>query len=236
MERRVTSPQFKAGLRDLQGVIRMDLENRMLRLQRDLDIANNERDAAEYPIFKKNMLKLAAAVSEAKSKGQWRKEHFNLFEVLGYPNSRLEQIHSNVLAWLFNPCEAHGCGVRFLKEFMERFFQRQVLGEDGITVQREHQENGNRPDIIVRGPNWNLVVENKIDSAEGEKQSIRYVDHWRSSRNTSFAWITPTGWAPEALEFVPISYRHIHQVLHDLKVKADAGFLLMHFRDHIMNL
>jgi len=62
--------------------------------------------------------RLLQSVQEAKAAGQWRNTRFNVFEVLGRP--RLEQAHSNFLAWLLDPGEAHGLGDKFLRQFMAK--------------------------------------------------------------------------------------------------------------------
>jgi hypothetical protein len=59
---------------------------------------------------------LLQEISERVEAGRWHISGWNIFDVLG--QVRREDAHSDVLAWLFTPWEAHGLGDRFLREFV----------------------------------------------------------------------------------------------------------------------
>ena len=55
----------------------------------------------------------------------------NSFEVLGITNAEIR--HSNFLAWLLDPNGNHGMGDKFLREFVSKLGQREVVPEN-VTV------------------------------------------------------------------------------------------------------
>ena len=55
----------------------------------------------------------------------------NIFEVLGITNAEIR--HSNFLAWLLDPNGNHGMGDKFLREFVSKLGQREVVPEN-VTV------------------------------------------------------------------------------------------------------
>ena len=90
-----------------------------------------------------------------------------------------ELFHSDMLAWLLNPCGSHGLGNRFLQEFLRLFHGRPpILAADrpATTVAREvHLDNAGesgRLDIRIEnsGANYVCAVENKVWAREGENQ------------------------------------------------------------------
>jgi hypothetical protein len=182
---------------------------------------------------------LISTVKQIQERGLWRKTYFNLFETLGY--QRLEDTHSNILAWLLNPEESHGLGDAFLRAFVDKVFNITNLPIIfPVKVFREKQEGNNRPDVIVEGNNWWLVIENKIDSDEQEDQIKRYANRWKRRgklrENVLLAFLSPSGWKPESNDFIPVSYRTIRELLENksMSFKGDSNFLCRHFIDHII--
>ncbi len=179
---------------------------------------------------------LISTAKQMQERGLWRKTYFNLFETLGY--QRLEDTHSNILAWLLNPEEAHGLGDAFLRAFLERVFNIKNLPANfPVKVFREKQKGKNRYDIVIEGENWWLIIENKIDSNELKDQTKRYADDWKRrgklGKNVFLAYLSPTGKQPESRCFTPISYRTIRELLESMHFQDDSNFLNRHFIDHI---
>jgi hypothetical protein len=180
--------------------------------------------------------RLISTVELMQKRGLWRKTYFNLFEVFGY--QRLEDAHSNILAWLLNPKEAHSLGVAFLRGFVDKVFNIKDLPANfSVKVFREKQEGKNRPDIVVEDNNWWLVIENKIDSNEQEDQTKRYADKWKRKgkigENVLLAYVHPTGQQPESHDFIPVSYRTIREFLETMNFQGDSNVLIRHFTNHI---
>lgn len=108
-------------------------------------------------------------------------------------SGRLEIAHTRTLAWLLNPQREHGFRATLLAAVLRRKFGVEY-GTD-LTVTRathEHPIAGTgtdgRLDIMMEGESaasaprgWLLVIEAKVDAAEGEDQLQRY-DAWIRSR------------------------------------------------------
>lgn len=88
----------------------------------------------------------------------------NIFEVLGITNAEIR--HSNFLAWLLDPNGNHGMGDKFLREFVSKLGQREVVPENVTVciVRREWQHI----DLLVlcQKEKYLLCVENKVFSGE----------------------------------------------------------------------
>ncbi|MDD5616467.1 MAG: PD-(D/E)XK nuclease family protein [Candidatus Methanoperedens sp.] len=186
--------------------------------------------------FMKGFLRLISTVKQAQEKGLWQKTYFNLFNTFGY--LRLEAVHSNVLAYLLNPEETHGLGDNFLRSFVYRVFNIKNLPiNSSAKVFREKYEGGYPMDIVVKGNNWWLVIENKIDSDEQEDQTKRYSEIWKRrvkrGENVLLAFLSPPGWQPESSDFIPVSYKTIRELLECLQFQGDSEVLVRHFTDHI---
>lgn len=196
-------------------------------LEQEKDQINDE--------FKEEFNTLISKVKETKKKGQWQKNYFNLFTTLGY--QRLEEVHSNILAWLLNQEEAHSLGDAFLRAFVKRVFNKDLPLYLDFKVNRESQEGEDRPDIVVEGNNWWLIIENKIYSTEQENQTLRYAERWgvkgNIGDNVLLAFISPSGWSPKSPDFKPVSYRTIRELLENMHFQEDSNFLICHFIDHI---
>jgi hypothetical protein len=199
--------------------------------------ANNKREESKRnEEFRVAFTGLISTVKQAQKNGVWRKTYFNLFETFGY--HRLEEAHSNILAWLLNPEESHGIGDIFLRDFIKTVFNPKELPVyHPVNIMREKQEGSDRPDIIVQGKNWWLVIENKIDSREQEDQTKRYADKYKCRgklrENIFLAFLSPSGWQPESCDFTPVSYRTIRQLLENMQFQGDSNILIRHFVDHI---
>ena len=115
-------------------------------------------------------------------------EEINLMSILRVAHRELQ--HSNLLAWLFDPKEAHKLGDFFIKEFIKLYYkenQYQDLGNteaklsvfdfvnlnfDDIKIKREHKNI----DILILSESNELciVIENKIYAKEGRDQLTKY--------------------------------------------------------------
>lgn len=198
-------------------------------------VINKREESKRNEEFRVAFTGLISTVKQAQKNGVWRKTYFNLFEIFGY--HRLEEAHSNILAWLLNPEESHGIGDIFLRTFVKRVFNIPLPVDFPVNIMREKQEGSDRPDIIVHGKNWWLVIENKIDSSEQENQTKRYADKYKCrgklGENIFLAFLSPSGWQPESCDFTSVSYRTIRQLLENIQFQGDSNILIRHFVDHI---
>ena len=123
-------------------------------------------------------------VSDRVRNGTWHQTCWNIFDILG--RVRLEDAHSDALACLFRPWEAHGLGTQLLQDFVKvatteslpntrvnEVETRKTIGRDGWKI-----------DIEVQGDGWIVAIENKIDHSEGPEQTERYASHYRRLRDS----------------------------------------------------
>ena len=222
----------------------LNLENfrkGLFTLRDSLATINERESAQDVEELKEGFLCLFSAINNAKEKGLWRKTHLNLFEVFGI--NRLESVHSNILAWLLNPEEAHGFGEKFLRDFINKvFIDNKLPSKLFVKVTTEKKDGENILDIVVEGKNWWLVIENKVDSGEQENQTIRYAEKYKQKgklgEKVFLVLLSPEGVPPVSSYFTPVSYRIIRELLETLlktlHFESDSDILIRHFIDHII--
>jgi hypothetical protein len=212
-----------------------NLRSGLLRLRDGFVFIRDREEKKRIEEFTKTFNELILKIKKAQKRGLWRKTHFNLFAILGY--QRLEEAHSNILAWLLNPEDSHGLGDKFLSAFFRSVFAKEPISYSSITVIRENQEGKDRPDVVVKGDNWWLVIENKIDGIEGKGQTTKYAKRWGRNgeigENVFLVFLTPSGTLPACKHFKPVSYRVIREVLENICSESDTNFLIKHFAEHI---
>jgi hypothetical protein len=127
---------------------------------------------------------------------------FNVFSALGV--TRKEVVQSKFLAYLLDPNEHHCQAALFLNALLT---QIGILGINSINTEQikrvrvstEHSagENLGRMDIVLFcQPNWLIVIENKVDAGEADKQLTRYAE-WLNKQQgyelKKLIFLTPTG-------------------------------------------
>lgn len=177
---------------------------------------------------------------------------FNLFEALGTINAEIR--HSNFLAWLLNPNGSHGLGDVVVKRFLQRALMH--LGDErpltpvdldlmdlsDMEVRREWADI----DVLLISPENKLVVviENKIDAAEGKGQLEKYKariardfpalgtgEQWRQL----LLFLTIDGDLPSDAAYIPISYLQIVELLdavvrnREAAIASDVKMTVRHY-------
>src|SRR6266566_3682859 len=175
------------------------------RLRQALHEKAEERSIAE---FQGDLDRMALLIARLQKAHKWGPTYFNLFEVI--ERTRCEQTHSNVLAWLLRPEEAHGLGSAFLRAFMKTVFGVALNGTTGVEVTRECPiENGQCDVVITLSGQWILVIENKVWSSEGD-QTIKYAQYWRTQwKRPYLVYLTRDGTQPKSKHFKPVSYQTV---------------------------
>lgn len=130
---------------------------------------------------------------------------FNLFRILRLDHS--EAAHSLFLGELLNPRGSHGQGTLFARSFLNIFKRswhqssanvaEANTGLHEISVQNEATIFQGRCDLLVRTSHLLVLIENKIDALEGDRQLSRYrrwLDSQQSERReTVLVFLTPDG-------------------------------------------
>ncbi len=175
---------------------------------------------------------------------------FNLFDALG--SVRTEIRHSNCLAFLLDPAEAHGQGPLFARALLMDLLKKappelrplspiHVDGSDlgGIEVRREWQH----VDLLIAcdAPPFVVAIENKVDSSEHSDQLERYtsvVNAQYPERRALYVFLTVDGDVPSHGSWVSYTYADVHRVFSRVRTThANAiGDDVLVFLDHYLNL
>jgi len=183
---------------------------------------NTEKKQLEYFILDKNIEKLEDKLSE-----------FNIFDAIGGIRSELR--HSNILAFLLNPAEAHGLGDYFLKKVLKTILSNSddvsdislieidINDFNGVEVYREK----NNIDILLVSTHNNLVVviENKVDSAESKGQLLKYSDRVKKDYekfNKLYVFLTPDGIEATERNWITFSYFDVSNILKSTLMKFES--------------
>jgi hypothetical protein len=192
-----------------------------------------QREAGEAASFQQGIRNLSSEVQSLRRAGRLHRTHFNPFEVI--ERKRCEQTHSNILAWLLNPDEAHGLGDTFLRSFVTRVFSAELGTTEGALVVREGRFNNGQCDIVVKNDDWVVVIENKLYAPEWNDQTVRYAQHWRTApgRRIFFAFLTRDGSRARSNRFKPVTYATVRDLLATLKPSPDSAPFIEQFIDHL---
>ena len=147
---------------------------------------------------------------------------FNLFDAIGVANQELR--HSDFLAFLLRPNEAHGLGDAFLKWFLQTALSQSpapllpaaTLANWDLSDARVVRE-WQKVDLFITSPQNHLavVVENKIFTGEHSDQLTRYMEtakahgHGGPGKILLGAFLTPHGGKASHADYLPIGYEAV---------------------------
>jgi len=137
-----------------------------------------------------------------------------------------------------DPAEAHGLKDSFLKAFFERAFGKAPPGtlECHVTPKKRIGESG-EVDIEVAGPQWRLIVENKIDCEEDqgqtEKYALYYKSHYTLKKNLFLVFLSRLGQRAQSPDFTPMSYRDLRCVIESVRPAPEVEPFVRQFVQHI---
>lgn len=135
------------------------------------------------------MASAGAALDEMRDLERLRPPTFNIFFALGHAYREVST-HSAMLAHLLDPAKGHAQGTLFLRKFLD-IIQREAEHQ-GIPIRIPRLEDGSRwqcrnevglprglgrADILLRGPDLLLVIENKVHASDLEGQLSRYWEY-----------------------------------------------------------
>lgn len=163
-----------------------------------------------------------------RANGRWRRGHADLFGVLNI--SRAEIRHSAMIAWLLDPIARHGLGSGFIDNVLRHTFSDESFDRvDSAVPKCEYAINGGRVDIVVFAKTFTLVIENKIDSPEGDDQCDSYHAAFKNHPNSYFILLKPgddppTSASGEALQaFRVLQYADVRTLLADALKRAQPA-------------
>jgi len=140
----------------------------------------------------------------------------NIFEILGM--EKRETAYSNFLSWLLTQKVDSSKNNTFLRCLLSLLDEDLSLSNSSIDVDREDGKNDCVADIVVKGEDFLIVIENKVTASEGTKQTKKLYENWGGSeKNEIFVYLTPEyRERPECDKFEHITYSQIRDILKDL--------------------
>lgn len=120
-------------------------------------------------------------IIERSFRARAQKEGFNIFSVLRNEYDEVN-LHTAFLFELLNPAGSHGMGSSFLEHFF-RFNGVPTPGQETrVIVKKEKRSDFGQIDIRIESWPHILIIENKINAGDGEKQLERYFDDAKNRR------------------------------------------------------
>ena len=119
---------------------------------------------------------------------------YNIFRVLDVQTKEI--IMCRFLADLLDPEGQHGCGILFLKLFLQHILKYPVSDAllEHTKVWREYAtEDGRRVDIVVQSSKFQIPIEVKINAPDQEGQCG---DYYKIARNAPVVYLTKFGDLP----------------------------------------
>ena len=149
-------------------------------------------------------------VREAKAKLAASGELFNLFTITRIERAEVNT-HSAMIAELLNPEGRHGQGVRFLELFLSTMDFKHECSLTEARVYKEQTFAGfGRVDVVIHLRDHLILLENKIDAPDGNKQLKRYDDIGKASGKKWQLWyLTKKGTDAHANSHHGVSYRRL---------------------------
>ena len=96
------------------------------------------------------------------------------------------------------------------------------------TVDCFHWKNGREADIVVRGDDFTLVIENKVDADESPEQCEDLYLNFRDEPGALFLFLTPDGRAPTTAStqrartaFKAISWPQVRTLIEQIRACSD---------------
>lgn len=179
----------------------------------------------------------------------YKKDEANIFKITNMADKEI--VHSDMLAWLFNPYENHNLNDKILKEILMQPFKKDaeyisllLLDYSDLEVYREYTvDNGRRIDILMESKNNKVIfiIENKIWSGEGDNQLEdykNYIDEKYSDYNRIFLFLTPEKERKEKYKgYIHITYSMIYSVLNcvlqENQIKFEISVIIRQYKEII---
>ena len=179
----------------------------------------------------------------------YKKDEANIFKIINMADKEI--VHSDMLAWLFNPYENHNLNDKVLKEILMQLSKKDaeyinllLLDYSDLEVYREYTvDNGRRIDIVMESKNNKVIfiIENKIWSGEGDNQLEdykNYIDEKYSDYNRIFLFLTPEKERKEKYKgYIHITYSMIYSVLNcvlqENQIKFEISVIIRQYKEII---
>lgn len=176
-------------------------------------------DALTLEVWSAGVTRMTEQMNGLRREGRWSRGPDDLLSIVGL--QRWELAHSSALAWLCDPYAAHGLGSTFLDKLIALSgpaLKTDELVETAVEVSRAES----RADVIIRGSDWTLIIEVKVDASEGPRQAERLYSDWVEEGDSRFLFLTRRGVPPTSATgiaqqvWVPVSWGFVRSTLRGL--------------------
>ena len=129
------------------------------------------------------------------SHGQWVTGPSDVLDIIGL--ARNENTHSRMLQWLLNPTGRHGLGCALVRRLVGHCTAKLVPPPLPVReVTFSQWRNDREADLVVRGDDFTLVIENKVDAPEQPRQCDDLYSNFRNENAPLFLFLTLDGRKP----------------------------------------
>ena len=129
------------------------------------------------------------------SEGQWVTGPSDVLDIIGL--ARNENTHSRMLQWLLNPTGRHGLGCALVRRLVGHCTAKLVPPPLPVReVTFSQWRNDREADLVVRGDDFTLVIENKVDATEQPRQCDDLYANFKNEKAPQFLFLTPDGRKP----------------------------------------
>ena len=181
----------------------------------------------------------------------------NMYSIIG--STRKEDWHSNIINWMLNPRANHKMGefpMIKLLELVNKKIDEEKIDVNKIDIEdicikkiefeREVKITKGRPDIVGRSDRFILIIENKVDSDEGEYQTDKYFEYYeneegyRQAKKIYIFLNCRKDKTPNNKKFIHITYQElldnvISYCLKNNNIDEGAKTILIHYIIAISN-
>jgi len=154
--------------------------------------------------------------------------NINYFKIIKKEKS--ETVHSDILAWLFNPQGNHNLQTTLLRRFASKENLHLTINQvKNALVKREFNLAGKKKDILITdNSTFFIAIENKIRASQGDEQLESYYyllerKFWYiQNSNRHYYYLTPNGDEPNHNKWKIIDYGLIKELLNDILAKTKS--------------
>lgn len=143
---------------------------------------------------------MISEVATLKQEGKWVSGPADLMTII--TRHRDELAHSSVVAWLLTPTGHHGLGTRLLRRILDAGWPPPTYVQpelNHVTVELERPGGERRADVVVDMGDVKLVIENKVDAAERDRQcEDLYLWASDTAPEVRFLLLSPLGRPPRS--------------------------------------
>jgi hypothetical protein len=186
------------------------------------------RSTSSMSDWEQQFASVAAEEENLRTEGLWAHGRDDLLGVLG--RQRDELTHSRMIAWLLDPCAHHGLGTRVLAGILAMSFHSDPPASAALALAKPRCEVtliDGRLDIVVEAPGLYLVIENKVDAPEGDRQCEHYYQNIQRP-DARFVLLSPEGKGAQSESddvrsaFRPLRYASLADIIRDALASAPA--------------